>query len=840
MAVPEQTPYIEHTGNGITTSFALGFQCETKDHLIVLVDDVEPPIATWSLTGGNVEFTTAPAVGKKITLQRNTPFSRTTDYQSYNNSFRPPAVNKDFDWIWWKLQELGVADWILGARIDALKNYVDRKDDELKAYLMEEIRKQGVALDQLEEYYNYLMERLAQIAVDKGWDSSFIVHKGQTQYEINEENISKNKEFVTVQDFMSMRDIEDSKQENPQYDHADSLIEFLNYIENNKVVLARMSGNFNSSKPLSLTTPKCDELYLNAKIKAISSGLDFFTVNSIKHTVLTGKCELTTGTTIFSEMKWKNGLVINDSNSAQFQTYFRTNGFKHWGIDIRNNGNSNSITLGVIKSQYNGSRLNRRALDVVKTNLMTTSELSYTTNIETEHYTYLAFIENGGKRYNVINHDIANKKITTELIPESATRIAIYGAFEYCEFNSRIDSGSNTDQRSNLILSKEIDFDPDFARSACVIVDTLIYRVMSYNAATKSISVFPILKDINKTSGTLAFLIGGGLRVNGSDANVINVHKFGGTGNAIACHMNNFYSLNFAGWNAENNGIAMLTGSSSTGITYGSTVNSPYFENNGYDIIDHSTENSQINLKSCVALNWEKVYKLTPQTASGAKDTTYSKTGITIEEGGKTWTKQDNIFSGVTGTTKTLTLGEQEHVVIRATSPTIILKDDAKKRELFGYVDLFFSCMGIRNNSSSSDKIILRSADGYTINGVAGDFIINKPRASVMFHARLIGNNWQVNQYKAEMPITTKSIDLPSIAAKEAHIMTTSVSNAEMGDFVSLSFDIDTQGLIILASVVAATDPETQVVTNMIKISFFNPTTTAINLPPAVVKIKLS
>lgn len=187
MAVPEQTPYIEHTGNGITTSFALGFQCETKDHLIVLVDDIEPPIATWSLTGGNVVFTTAPAAGKKITLQRNTPFSRTVDYQSYNNSFRPPAVNKDFDWIWWKLQELGVADWILGARIDALKNYVDRKDDELKAYLMEEIRKQGVALDQLDEYYNYLMQQLAQVAINKGWNASFIVSAdGSTQQQIND------------------------------------------------------------------------------------------------------------------------------------------------------------------------------------------------------------------------------------------------------------------------------------------------------------------------------------------------------------------------------------------------------------------------------------------------------------------------------------------------------------------------------------------------------------------------------------------------------------------------------------------------------------------------------
>ena len=198
MAVPEQTPYIEHTGNGVTTSFALKFQCESKDHLIVLVDDIEPSIATWSLSGGNVVFTTAPAAGKKIILQRNTPFGRTADYQSFNNSFRPQAVNGDFDRLWLKLQELGVADWLMKLyvdrlhqqqeeKIDDLKGYVDDRDDELRAYLMEEIRKQGVALDQLDDYYNYLMQRLAQIAVDKGWDASFVVDaSGKTQQQVND------------------------------------------------------------------------------------------------------------------------------------------------------------------------------------------------------------------------------------------------------------------------------------------------------------------------------------------------------------------------------------------------------------------------------------------------------------------------------------------------------------------------------------------------------------------------------------------------------------------------------------------------------------------------------
>lgn len=198
MAVPEQTPYSEYTGNGVTKSFALNFDCESKDHLIVLVDEIEPPIATWSLSAGNVVFTTAPASGSKITLQRNTPFGRTTDYQSFNNSFRPQTVNGDFDRLWLKLQELGVADWLMKLYVDRLhqqqevkindlKSYVDDRDDELQAYLMEEIRKQGVALDQLDDYYNYLMQRLAQIAVDRGWMAEFVINEsGNTQQSVND------------------------------------------------------------------------------------------------------------------------------------------------------------------------------------------------------------------------------------------------------------------------------------------------------------------------------------------------------------------------------------------------------------------------------------------------------------------------------------------------------------------------------------------------------------------------------------------------------------------------------------------------------------------------------
>lgn len=205
MAVSEQTPLKEYVANGVTRVFPLGFDCENKDHLIVTIDGEEVSSSTWSLANKEVTFLTAPLLNKNITFQRNTPYSRDRNYQTYDNSFRPEPVNKDFDWIWFKLQELGVADWILGNRITALKNYVDdqdaklqlninnlnsyvdEQDNELRSYLMDEIRKQGVALDQLDDYYNYLMQRLAQIAVDRGWSADFVVTAdGSNQQQVND------------------------------------------------------------------------------------------------------------------------------------------------------------------------------------------------------------------------------------------------------------------------------------------------------------------------------------------------------------------------------------------------------------------------------------------------------------------------------------------------------------------------------------------------------------------------------------------------------------------------------------------------------------------------------
>lgn len=226
MTVENINPIQHFTSNGETTVFAISFAVEGKNNIKVTVNGSVVSVNDYSydaLTKA-VVFNAAPEDGAEVVVERVTSLDRSINYQTYDNSFRPETLNYDFDRIWWKIQELGVADWILNNRIDALKNYVnqqdgilqdnidslknyvDDRDDELRAYLLAEIQAQGVALDQLDEYYNYLMQRLAQIAVDKGWDASFVVDGGETQKQINTAQKRKNSERISIKDYGAIGD----------------------------------------------------------------------------------------------------------------------------------------------------------------------------------------------------------------------------------------------------------------------------------------------------------------------------------------------------------------------------------------------------------------------------------------------------------------------------------------------------------------------------------------------------------------------------------------------------------------------------------------------------------
>ncbi len=126
MSVPVQTPSKEYIANGTTTAFPLEFNCDKAEYLIVTLNGEEAPVGSWALANDTVTFNVAPVNGVVVNLQRNTPFQRTTNYQLYDNSFRPSAVNKDFDLIWWKLQELGYRDQVIWLAL--VKEITDRID----------------------------------------------------------------------------------------------------------------------------------------------------------------------------------------------------------------------------------------------------------------------------------------------------------------------------------------------------------------------------------------------------------------------------------------------------------------------------------------------------------------------------------------------------------------------------------------------------------------------------------------------------------------------------------------------------------------------------------------
>ena len=105
MAVPEQTPYIEYSANGISKKFSVPFQCLSKNTLIVSINGAETLPQLWDFNNGEIIFITAPLNNSIVSIKRSTHLKREFSYNSYTNSMLPTVFNGDFDRIWHVLQE---------------------------------------------------------------------------------------------------------------------------------------------------------------------------------------------------------------------------------------------------------------------------------------------------------------------------------------------------------------------------------------------------------------------------------------------------------------------------------------------------------------------------------------------------------------------------------------------------------------------------------------------------------------------------------------------------------------------------------------------------------------
>lgn len=118
MAVPEQKPIVIYIANGQSNRFTITFDLHDSRFLDVLVNKELAALSSFQIEDNKtVVFGVAPKTGDEIILSRSTTLDRPTKFDSYNNSFRPEAVNWDLDKIWHTLQEQYLIDAQFIARL---------------------------------------------------------------------------------------------------------------------------------------------------------------------------------------------------------------------------------------------------------------------------------------------------------------------------------------------------------------------------------------------------------------------------------------------------------------------------------------------------------------------------------------------------------------------------------------------------------------------------------------------------------------------------------------------------------------------------------------------------
>lgn len=110
MPIPQQVPISEHTGNGVTTTFAYEFGLLDAADLKITINgaDVTTGFTVTGVgnrAGGTVVFAVAPANGAAIVLYRDVALVRTTDYQ-YAGDLREQVLDDDFDRMMMGLQDM--------------------------------------------------------------------------------------------------------------------------------------------------------------------------------------------------------------------------------------------------------------------------------------------------------------------------------------------------------------------------------------------------------------------------------------------------------------------------------------------------------------------------------------------------------------------------------------------------------------------------------------------------------------------------------------------------------------------------------------------------------------
>ncbi len=107
MTVQQIVPYAKYVTNGADSVYTVNFFIEDKENLFIKLNDVVVHANDYNYLKdvNGIEFHTPLLANQKLEIFRKTKLERTTNFESFNNTFRPEVLNKDLDKIWLTLQE---------------------------------------------------------------------------------------------------------------------------------------------------------------------------------------------------------------------------------------------------------------------------------------------------------------------------------------------------------------------------------------------------------------------------------------------------------------------------------------------------------------------------------------------------------------------------------------------------------------------------------------------------------------------------------------------------------------------------------------------------------------
>lgn len=108
--IPNTTPIVRYSANGVDSAFEYAFPIFASEDLAVYLDGAQQASGftingAGNTSGGNVVFDTAPASGVVVTLSRELPIERVTDYLE-GGSFSAQSINSELDYLIAALQQV--------------------------------------------------------------------------------------------------------------------------------------------------------------------------------------------------------------------------------------------------------------------------------------------------------------------------------------------------------------------------------------------------------------------------------------------------------------------------------------------------------------------------------------------------------------------------------------------------------------------------------------------------------------------------------------------------------------------------------------------------------------